>query len=126
MVIYQSGMLPSVYQQPYQQLQQNVKELQNALGSTLDSPTLKTAIATLQSFFQTQIWNLDMQDIAPDLEQQARSINVEIDKQLRLLNMDAMFLQAARQEATKQQRQQQIHDRLFLLTQYCNSILETK
>lgn len=116
-------MLPPGYQQPYQQLQQKVEELQESLTSNADSLTLKTAIAGLQTFFQTQIWNLNLQDLEPKLEHQVQSINVEIDKQLRLMNMDGLFLQAARQENTIEQRKQQVRDRLSLIMRYCNGVL---
>lgn len=116
-------MLPSVYQPPYQQLQQAIEELQKTLIGPLDASRVKSTIATLQTYFQTEVWNLDLQHLEPELQHRLQSINVEIDKQLRLLNMDALFLQAARQENTLQQRQQQIRDRLSLLLQYCNSVL---
>lgn len=119
---YLSEMLPSVYQRPYQQLQQDIEELQKTLVSATDATRLKLAIAALQTFFQTEVWNLDLQPLEPELQHRVQSINVEIDKQLRLLNMDVLFLQAARQENTIQQRQQQVRDRLALLLQYCNSL----
>ncbi|GAB4329691.1 MAG: hypothetical protein OHK0047_16680 [Leptolyngbyaceae cyanobacterium] len=116
-------MLPPEYQQPYQQLKQRVEDLQETLIRSTDSSTLKIAIAALQTFFQTEIWNLSLQNLDPNLEHQVQSINVEIDKQLRLLNMDGLFLQAARQENTVKQRKQQASDRLLLLIQYCNGLL---
>lgn len=119
-------MLPPGYQQPYQQLQQKVEDLQESLTSSIDSLALKTAIAALQTFFQTQIWNLNLQNLEPNLEHQVRSINVEIDKQLRLMNMDGLFLQAARQENTIEQRKQQIRDRLLLIVRYCDGLLAKK
>ncbi|UIE39146.1 heterocyst frequency control protein PatD [Leptodesmis sichuanensis] len=121
--IDQLEMLPPEYQQPYQQLKQRVEDLQETLIRSTDFSTLKIAIAALQTFFQTEIWNLSLQNLDPNLEHQVQSINVEIDKQLRLLNMDGLFLQAARQENTVKQRKQQASDRLLLLIQYCNGLL---
>jgi cell division septum initiation protein DivIVA len=121
--IDQFKMLPPEYQQPYQQLKQRVEDLRETLTRSTDSSTLKIAIAALQTFFQTEIWNLSLQNLDPNLEHQVQSINVEIDKQLRLLNMDGLFLQAARQENTVKQRKQQASDRLLLLIQYCNGLL---
>lgn len=119
----QLKMLPPVYQQHYQQLKQRVEKLQETLANDPDPSSLKTAIAALQTFFQTQIWNLSLNDLEPDLEHRIQSLNVEIDKQLRLLSMDGMFLQAARQKNTVEQRQQQVQNRLLLLIQYCNGLL---
>jgi cell division septum initiation protein DivIVA len=115
-------MLPPVYQQLYQDLQQTIEELQKTLATTSDASTLKTAIAALQTCFQTQIWNLDLQNLEPKLEHQIQSVNVEIDKQLRLLSMDTLFLQTARQASTIAQRKQQMGERLSLLKQYCSSL----
>ncbi len=117
-------MLPPVYQQHYQQLKRRVEELQETLANDPDPSSLKMAIATVQAFFQNQIWNLSLNDLEPEIEHQIQSFNVEIDKQLRLLNMDGMFLQAARQKNTVEQRQQQIQNRLLMLIQYCNGLLE--
>lgn len=49
---------------------------------------------------------------------QAQPIQVEINKQLRLLEADSQFLGAARQGQTIQQRKQQIQQRLDLLLRY--------
>jgi hypothetical protein len=113
-------MLPSASKSHYQQFQRSVEELQTTLAH---APALKTAIAALQTLFQTQIWNADRQTLEPKLEQQIHSINVEIDKQLRLLTMDGFFLQSARQENTIEQRKQQMRDRLALLLRYCDGVL---
>ena len=121
--IYEPEMLPPGYQQPYQQLQQKVEELQDSLTGSAEPLALKTAIAALQTFFQTQIWNLNLQNLESNLEHQVQSINIEIDKQLRLMNMDGLFLQAARQENTIEQRKQQVRDRLLLIVRYCDGVV---
>ena len=54
---------------------------------------------------------------------QAQPLQTEINKQLRLLETDLIFLKAARQPATLQQRHQQIQTRLTLLLRYCEAIL---
>jgi len=116
-------MLPSARKSYYQQFQRSVEELQMTLAQAPDPGALKTAILALQTSFQTQIWNSDLQALEPKLEHQIHSINVEIDKQLRLLIMDGFFLQSARQENTIEQRKQQMRDRLSLLLRYCDGIL---
>jgi hypothetical protein len=60
---------------------------------------------------------------AKQREEKVRSYQIEIDKQLRMLEMDLMFLKTARQVATSQQRWQMMGDRLRLLGAYCDGIL---
>jgi hypothetical protein len=47
-----------------------------------------------------------------------------MSKQLRLLAIDVMFLQGARQASTAQTRLQTISDRLTTLIQYCDAIIQ--
>lgn len=77
-------------------------------------------LRSLQKFFQTEIQPIQSDDYP------LHSVLVEINKQMRLLSMDATFLQAARQAETIQTRIGQIRDRIKLLTQYCAVILATK
>lgn len=117
-------MLPLSHQSEYQALQQQVEKLQTMLTtSPIAVAALKSAISELQTLFQTNILSISIAELDPQLAQRIQSYQVEIDKQLRLLGMDVMFLQAARQMATVEQRQQQIRDRLNLLLRYCDALL---
>lgn len=118
--------LPLEYFQTYQKLQHQVSGVSQAIADSEHSANLKASVANLQTFFQTHIWMLDLEELNPASAHQIRSFNVEIDKQLRLLSMDVMFLQAAKQPSTTDQRLNQMSDRLTLLLQYCNSLLEPK
>jgi hypothetical protein len=53
-----------------------------------------------------------------------QAFNVEINKQLKLLRMDCLFLQTAKQPATIAQRHQQMLGRLDLLKAYAEAVLE--
>ncbi|MCU0548300.1 MAG: heterocyst frequency control protein PatD [Leptolyngbya sp. Prado105] len=53
------------------------------------------------------------------------SVLVEINKQMRLLGMDSLFLKTARQSETMQGRVGQIRDRIALLMNYCAVLLES-
>jgi hypothetical protein len=90
-------------------------------GSQLDSRTLKEMIGELRSLFREHLWLKD-EDLAESSAHRVQAVLVEIDKQLRLLEMDAAFLQAARQSVTQEQRRQQIFDRLQLLIRYCDML----
>jgi hypothetical protein len=67
----------------------------------------------IQAFFQTKIVNTDLEVTPPNL-----SLQVEIDKQLKMLGVDLSMLQTARSPATWQKRHQQASDRFILLDRY--------
>ena len=114
-------MLPLLHQQQYEELQQRLAQADSCID---DSTALKAAIAQVQHWFQQQILTLNLDEL-PDTEaQRVRSIQVEINKQLRLVSVDVLFLQTSKQPATAKQRQQQVHDRLTMLMRYCEAILQ--
>ncbi len=112
-------MLPSSYLSHYSNLRQQFQ----ALLLQSDPRTLKTGSAALQKYFQSNVASLDLEEIDPSLEHRVRSLHVELDKQLRLLNTDTTFLQAAKQPETVQQRLGQVRDRLTTMIGYCNILL---
>ncbi|MEX0271161.1 heterocyst frequency control protein PatD [Leptolyngbyaceae cyanobacterium UHCC 1019] len=116
--------MPPKYFQIYQAFEQEVVGLNRAIAKNISAASLKTDIAALQAFFQAHIWALDVDELDPAVAHQVQSFNVEIDKQLRLLSMDGMFLLAAKQSKTKEQRFNQMRDRLALLLRYCNGLLD--
>jgi len=104
----------------FQSFQTMIAELDRTLGSAaLDRVAFHQKIRSLENLFQTEIQPIQADDY------QTHSVLVEINKQMRLLNMDGMFLQTARQVETIETRIGQIRDRLKLLTNYCTVILET-
>jgi len=68
----------------------------------------------IQTFFQTKMVNTNLEVTAPNL-----SLQVEIDKQLKMLSMDLTMLQTSRSLITWQKRHQQTCDRFVLLHRYC-------
>jgi hypothetical protein len=62
---------------------------------------------------------------SPDMERE-QSYLTEMSKQLRLLEIDVMFFQAARQASTAKARILAIRDRLTTLINYCNAIIHPK
>lgn len=117
-------MLPANHYQQYEQFRQGLEQLHQTIAQgTVEASSLKAAVSTLQDQFQSQILILDNDELAPEVAHQVQSYQVEIDKQLRLLSMDVMFLQAARQAATLNQRQEQVGDRARTLIRYCEVVL---
>ena len=116
--------LPLAYQQRYEAFEQILREIQETL-SFLGSGgvVLQSKATVLQQFFREEILSLSIDDLSPETQHWVQSYHVEMDKQLRLLGMDLLFLQAARQAGTTEQRRQQIRDRLNTLQRYCDVLL---
>jgi hypothetical protein len=90
----------------------------DAINNQLDATQLRQRLASLRQFFGEQIVPL------VELDSREQSYRTEISKQLRLLEIDIMFFQGARQESTTQARLLTIGDRLTTLIQYCDAILQ--
>jgi hypothetical protein len=116
-----SGRLLQLYQE-FQQKLQRLKDL--ATQPQLDQVALRQFFVETQRFFQVQMIGLDGSELTIAAQSQVHAYQTEINKQLRLLGQDVMFLQAARQSNTVQQRQSQILDRIETLLRYCNTLLE--
>jgi hypothetical protein len=74
----------------------------------------------LLRLWQTRLAHTTGDHFPAALESQWRSLHTEIHRELRLLNMDLLFLGRSSQQATKQK---DIGDRLNRLNQYCDKIL---
>jgi hypothetical protein len=118
-------MLPNLHYQRYQEFLKALEQLQQTAAATQpDVPSLRQRVLEVQQFFQQQIVSLDAGDLEPDSEARVRSYQTEISKQLRLLEVDVIFLQAARQAETAKGRQRQAVERIQTLQRYCNEILQ--
>jgi hypothetical protein len=116
-------MLPESYQHAFDRFQRSLQRLQQATQSA-DRAILHPSFQATQQLFQQQIAPLDLETLDPEISLKARAIQVEINKQMRLLATDLLFLQAARQPTTASQRQQQIGDRVEMLLRYCAAVME--
>jgi hypothetical protein len=120
-----NAMLPNLYQALYRDLLETLSRLiELSSQDPWDIAMFKSTLAQLQQLFSTQVLSLNLDDLEPRLEHQVQSFNVEINKQLRLLTVDLLFLQSAKQTTTIAQRLQQVRDRLTTLIRYCTTLLE--
>ncbi|WP_138497260.1 heterocyst frequency control protein PatD [Nostoc sp. PA-18-2419] len=109
----------SLYREKYQALVTLLEQLRpDATTTQIDVPELRRCVASLQQLFAKEIVPLANQD------SRVQSYQTEISKQLRLLEIDVMFFQGARQASTVETRLQTISDRLTTLIQYCDAILQ--
>lgn len=117
-------MLPPAYRNHYQALRTTLANLMLNLGQDRQNPVdLKSDFWEAQQYFQTQVATLEVDGLAPALQSQLGSYCTEINKQLRLLATDWLFLSAARQPQRIEQRKVQIRERLQLLLTYCDALL---
>ncbi|OUL18165.1 hypothetical protein BV372_34370 [Nostoc sp. T09] len=118
----------------YQVFASLLEQLRSDVTNTqLNATELRQRLASLKQFFGQQIVPLSEVD-SREREVRAeassdrnfareQSYRTEMSKQLRLLEIDIMFFQGARQESTAQARLQTIRDRLTTLIRYCDAIL---
>ena len=108
-------------------LQQKLASLQQAITNHPDhAPTVAKewarSLEEILHFFQSAIVNADEQN---QMQNQSSipsiSLQVEIDKQLKMLGVDLSMLQSARKLDTWQKRHRQAGDRLTLLLRYCSA-----
>jgi hypothetical protein len=104
--------------QKYQELAILLDQLRSNFNKTqLDFPALRSCLVDLRQFF--------LQEIAPftDLNSRQQSYQTEISKQLRLLEVDVIFLESAKKSTTIQVRLKTIEERLNTLIRYSQSVL---
>jgi len=119
-------MLPNFHRLKYLEFSEIIQQLHaKAVKDNLDVALLRQKIGELQQLFRQQILPLPEEDVESTYVSRVRSIRTEISKQMRLLEMDMMFLAGARQSSTTQTRLLGICDRLQTLIQYCHAILQT-
>ena len=118
-------MLTEIHRQRYLELKQVLEQMQQTVAMPFpDLSRTQQNLLEIQQFFQQIIGSLNINALERADEAWVQSYQTEMSKQLHLLGMDVMFLQAARQSETIQQRQTQIRDRLQTLIGYCEALLE--
>jgi hypothetical protein len=89
-----------------------------------DTPTaLKIQLRQATELFESQILDRDLDDLPDPIAAKMRSYTTESHRLLRLLPMDVMFVAAARNQATLEQRRQAYQAKLDLLLQYCQAVM---
>jgi len=115
--------MSSLYCQPYHLLRQ---ELVHCLGYLHSQPEpggqLRSHFLVVKRHFQAHI--LPLAEVSLDGQNPWHAYTTEVHKQLRLLETDISFWQTARRIETRQERHRQMGDRLKLLLQYCDAVLE--
>lgn len=117
--------MPLQHIQHYQALKKCLVKLRDTLEQAESSFTdLKSDYRHAQQYFQQQVASLSSDPLTLELAAQVGAYQTEINKQLRLVGTDLTFLQAARQQNTFAQRQRQIAQRLEIVIDYCDTLLQ--
>lgn len=110
----------SLNKQKYREFKTLLRQLHSHISSNAtNADLLRQHMASLQNFFQQEIVNLTTQYPTE------QSYQTEMSKQLRLLQIDIMFFQGARQASTVKGRIDALTERLTTLIGYCDAILKT-
>jgi hypothetical protein len=88
---------------------------------------VKRSVDALQAIFTACLATIEQDEhhiLESVLAARLQAFNVEINKQIKLLRMDCLFLQTAKQPTTIAQRHTQMLGRLDLLKAYAEGVLE--
>lgn len=88
-------------------------------------PDLKISLARSIEWFESQILTQNIDSLPDPIAGKMRSSLTESHRLLRLLPIDVMFITAARNPITLQQRHQAYHQKLDLLLQYCQAVISS-
>ncbi|MGD1913278.1 MAG: heterocyst frequency control protein PatD [Rivularia sp. (in: cyanobacteria)] len=109
----------SLNKQKYRAFKTKLQQLRDDISSNLtNAHQLRQSMKSLQTYFCTEIVPLATQ------YPREQSYQTEVSKQLRLLQIDAMFFQGARQSDTAIGRANALTERLTTLIGYCDAILK--
>jgi hypothetical protein len=86
-------------------------------------PDLKISLRETIEFFESEIRSQDLDLLPESTAGKMRSYLTESHRLLRLLPIDAMFMGAARNPTTLQQRRQAYQEKLALLLEYCQAVI---
>ncbi|NJL22168.1 MAG: heterocyst frequency control protein PatD [Leptolyngbyaceae cyanobacterium SM1_3_5] len=106
------------FRQAYTALHQQLDQFQ-AIAVQDDPMWMRTSFARIQQDFQQIVQQFE----SIDLPHPIPACQTEISKQLRLLGMDVMYLQAAKLSTTADNRRTQLLDRVEMLKGFCDTIL---
>jgi hypothetical protein len=90
---------------------------------TDSTPDLKISLDRAIELFETQILPQDIDSLPDPIAGKMQSYLTESHRLLRLLPIEVMFITAARNPITLQQRRQSYQQNLDLLLRYCQAVI---
>lgn len=116
-------MLPISHQQSYTELTTALENLKAAIaGSNREPKVIEDCDRKVQQVYQDRIVTLTTESIDEAIASRWQSLQTEINRSLRLLQTDMIFLKASRQSQTTQQRLSACLTRIDQLMKYCQEL----
>ena len=112
-----------IHKKVYQEFLNLLEEFQQELNSSYTIISQESWYK-LQQFCQEKIFTLTDDDLDDSLVKQWRSLQVEIQREFRLLNTDILFFGTSRQTKTKEARLKSISDRITRLVKFSQMVQE--
>ena len=107
----------------YQSLSDQLVQIQQQVSAEpLEKKGLMTGGQKLLQLWQQQLSTTQGDEFEGAVANQWRSLHTEIHRELRLLNVDLMFLGRSNASATQAAKQKTVGDRLTKLLKYCEQI----
>lgn len=100
-----------------------LESLKNAIAQSNREPqVIEDCHRKVQQVYQDRIVTLTVESVDDAIASRWQSLQTEINRSLRLLKTDIIFLKASRQNQTTQQRVQACLTRLDQLMKYCQEL----
>jgi hypothetical protein len=113
-------MLPSLHCQCCEEFLRSLEQLKQGVER---GTNIQEEFKGLQQLYQEKILTLSSEGIEPAIAPRWRSLHTEINRTLRLLQTDILFLNASRQATTSQQRQTACLQHIERLVGYCTAMV---
>ena len=118
-------MLPKLHDRIYRELLNALLELKNlSTAPDFELSSLEKQYALVKEIFQTRALTLTEEAMDEAIASRWLSIQTEINRAIRLLQNDIIFLRSARQTTTRQTRLKVVCDRIEQLIGYCRVLLQ--
>lgn len=116
-------MLHKLHLQAYQSFEKTLLELQDlARASNPEPAALLKHFQQVRQVFDRQIMILSEDELEGAIASRWQSVRTEIHRALRLLEMDMLFLNSAKQTATARTRLDSLQARIEQIVGYCQLV----
>jgi hypothetical protein len=119
-------MLSTSHSRAYQDFITLLKKFRNIYTNNdlnINTFLVQKELRNLQEYFEQQIIPLDSEKLDSAIASRWQSVQTEIKREFKLLTTDVLFLNSARQPATRARRLKSICDRTIKLINYCQIML---
>ena len=120
-------MLSASHNRAYQDFSALLTDFKKSLDNSMtlnSNPAISSEFKSLQQWFDRNIALLNDRELEPSVIARWQSVQTEIKREFKLLNIDILFLASARQNATQIKKLESIKERTTKLIGYCQILLK--